>query len=217
MAVLRSKAGRAGTLGRGADNDSEHRADLLGVVRSGVDLGRVVRMFERNNMARALRHLDGVIRDRPDSPFLYVNRATILIEMGRLGEAEDCCRKALGLDENADHAHEKMGLIMHMSGRSAGSLPYHDRAIKLCKRVKGVNRDLARLYSNKGAALENMDKLDEAMRCFEMSIRADPGYAIAYGNKGALLYRSGDLEDAAECFMAAKRLDPNFVLRFVRD
>ena len=214
---MRGKAGRAGTPGRGADNDGGRREDLLGVVRPGVDLGRVVRMFERNNMARALRYLDGIIRERPDSPFLYVNRATILIEMGRLAEAEDCCRKALGLDENADHAHEKMGLIMHMSGRSAGSLPYHDRAIELCKRAKGADRDLARLYSNKGAALENMDRLDEAMRCFEMSIRADPGYAIAYGNKGALLYRSGNMEDAAECFLAAKRLDPSFVLRFVSD
>lgn len=214
---MRGKAGRAGTPGRGAGNDGGRREDLLGVVRPGVDLGRVVRMFERNNMARALRYLDGIIRERPDSPFLYVNRATILIEMGRLAEAEDCCRKALGLDENADHAHEKMGLIMHMSGRSAGSLPYHDRVIELCKRAKGVGRDLARLYSNKGAALESMDRLDEAMRCFEMSIRADPGYAIAYGNKGALLYGSGNMEGAAECFLAAKRLDPSFVLRFAND
>ena len=214
---MRGKAGRARTPGRGADNDGGRREDLLGVVRPGVDLGRVVRMFERNNMARALRYLDVIIRERPDSPFLYVNRATILIEMGRLAEAEDSCRKALGLDENAGHAHEKMGLIMHMSGRSAGSLPYHDRAIELCKRVEVVGRDLARLYSNKGAALESMDRLDEAMRCFEMSIRADPGYAIAYGNKGALLYGSGNMEGAAECFLAAKRLDPSFVLRFVSD
>lgn len=28
--------------------------------------------------------------------------------------------------------------------------------------------------------------LDEAMRCFEMSIRADPDYAVAHGNKGGL-------------------------------
>ena len=207
----------AGTRGRGADDYRDRRADLLGVVRPGVDLGRVVRMFERGNMAGALRRLDGIIRDRPDSSFLYVNKATVLIEIGRLGDAEDCCRKALGLDENADHAHEKMGLIMHMSGRSAGSLPYHDRAIDLCKRVKGNNRDLARVYSNKGAALANVGSLNEAMRCFERSIRADPDYAIAHGNKGALLYQAGRMEDAAECFMAAKRLDPSFVLQFAND
>ncbi|MCE2507807.1 MAG: tetratricopeptide repeat protein [Nitrosopumilaceae archaeon] len=214
---MRGKAGRAGTRGRGADDDGDRRADLFGVVRPGIDLGMVVRMFERGNMAGALRRLDGIIGDRPDSSFLHVNKAMVLIEMDRLGEAEDCCRKALGLDENTDHAHEKMGLIMHMSGRSAGSLPYHDRAIDLCKRVKGANRDLARVYSNKGAALAGMGSMDEAMRCFERSSRADPGYAIAHGNKGALLYQAGSIEDVAECFMAAKRLDPSFVLHLAKD
>ena len=212
--MLRGKAGRARTSGRGADSG---RADLLGVVRPGVDLGKVVSMFERGNMAGALRRLDDMIRDSPDSPFLHVNKATVLIEMDRLGEAEDCCRKALGLDGNADHAHEKMGIIMHMSGRSAGSLPYHDRAIDMCKRVKGPNRDLARVYSNKGTALAGMGRLDEAMRCFDRSIRADPGYAIAHGNKGALLYNAGNTKDAAECFMAAQRLDPSFAIQFAKD
>ena len=158
-----------------------------------------------------------MIRDRLDSPFPYVNRATVLIEMDRLGEAEDCCRKALGLDWNVDHAHEKLGLIMHMSGRSAGSLPYHYRAIDMCKRVRGANRDLARAYSNKGTTLAGMGRPDEAMICFERSIRADPGYAIAHGNRGALLYNAGNTKDAAECFMAAKRLDPNFVIQFGKD
>ena len=214
---MRGKAGRAGDRGRRADNDGDRQADLFGAVRPGMDLGRVVRMFERGNMAGALRLLNGMIRDMPGSPFLYVNKAMVLIEMGRLAEAENCCRRALGLDENADHAHEKMGLILRMAGRPADSLPYHDRAIRLCKRVKGVDRDLARLYSNKGAALADMGKLDEAMRCFERSIRADPGYAIAHNNKGAVLHQTGDMEGAAECFMAAKRLDPNFVLRFVKE
>ena len=58
---------------------------------------------------------------------------------------------------------------------------------------------------------------DEAMRCFEESIRADPAYSIAYSNKGALLYNAGNAKDAAECFMAANRLDPNFVLHFTKD
>lgn len=142
---------------------------------------------------------------------------TLLMEMDRLGEAENCCRKALDLDGDADHVDEQMGLIMHRSGRSADSLPYHDRAIDLCKRVNGANRDLARAYSNKGAALTDMGRLGEAMRCFERSIKADPGHATAHGNKGALLYRKGRMEDAAECFMTAQRLDPSFVLEFVKD
>ena len=215
--MLSGKAGMARTRGRGAGGDGDGRADLLGVVRPGMDFGRIVRMFVRGNTARALRRLDGLIRDSPDSPFLYVNKATVLIEMGRLEEAEDCCRKALEMDGNTDHAHEKLGLIMHMSGRSAGSLPYHDRAIDMCKRAGGSDRDLARAYSNKGAALAGTGSPDGAMICFERSIRADPGYAVAHGNMGALLYNAGDTEGAAECFMTAKRLDPGFAIQFAKD
>ena len=214
---MRGKAGRARTRGRGTDGGGDSRADLLGVVRPGMDFWTVVRMFERGSMAGALRRLDGMIRDSPDSPFLYVNKATVLIELGRLGEAEDCCRKALGMDGNADHAHEKLGLIMHVSGRSADSLPHHDRAIDMCKRAKEANRDLARAYSNKGAALAGTVRPDEDMACFERSIRADPGYAVAYGNKGALLYNAGDMEGAAECLMAATKLDPRFAMQFAKD
>ena len=221
---MRGKAGRAGSrrtgdggTGSRQTGGGDRRADLFGVVRPGIDLARVVRMCDRGNMAGALRRLDGMIRDTPDSAFLYANKAAVLIEMGRLGEAEDCCRRALDLDGDADHVDEQMGLIMRRSGRPADSLPYHDRVIELCRRAKGAGRDLARAYSNKGAALADMGRPGEAMRCFERSIRADPGYAVAHGNKGALLYQAGRMDDAAECFATARRLDPGFALKLVKE
>lgn len=167
----------------------------------------------RGDLAGTLRRLEGEIRDNPSSSLPYSNKAAALADMGRLEEAEECCRKALSLDEGSDHAHETLGLIMRRSRRPAESIQHYDTAIRLHRRRRRAGRSLARMYSNKGSALMDMDRAKEALRCFERSIRADPSYAIAHGNRGAALYGMGRTDEAAECFLEAAMLDPGYTVR----
>lgn len=179
------------------------------------DFAKVKRMLERGNMTGGLQHLNRLIRDNPDSSRLYAHKASVLAETGRLEEAEECCRKALKLDGNSGHACSEMGLILRRTGRPREAIPYYDRAIKIYKQGRD-NVVLARVYSNKGTALMDMDMLEEARVCYDKSIKTNPNYVVGHANMGALLYRLDRIDDAVECFTAAKMLDPNFTLPIVK-
>ena len=212
---MRSKTARrapkpkGGGMSRRKGRGTTRRDDL------DADLDRVSRMLERGNMSGGLQRLNLLIRDSPDSPRLYAHKASILAEMGKLEEAEECCRKALNLDGNSRYACAEMGLIMRRSGRPQEAMPYYDKAIKIYKQ-DGDNITLARLYSNKGAALADMERLDDALTCYRKSIEANPDYVTVHANMGALLFQMDRIDEAVEYFVAAKTLNPDFEIPFVK-
>lgn len=209
MARRRITGSKGGSVPGRKAGGRAHRAGKRDVMLDNIEI-----MMSRGNDAGALRLLNKLIPKRPNSSILYVHKAGIFVGMNRLEEAEECCRKAISLDKNSSYAHGKMGLVMQMSGRADDSIPYHDRAIDLHKRSRIPDRDLARLYSNKGASLTIMDRLEDARLCFAESIKADPTYSEAYVNMGGTLYNAGRIEEAAEYFATAKKLDPDLVLHF---
>jgi len=60
-------------------------------------------------------------------------------------------------------------------------------------------------------ALTRLNRLDEAIRHFQLALQLNPDFAGAHNNLGIALARSGLLEDAAGHFNAALHLDPAFV------
>lgn len=208
-AARRAPRSKGGSVSRRGGGNAPGRDD------SDAHLERIRRMMVRGNGAGALQFLDRLIRDSPDSPRLRAYKADVLTEMGSIWEAEECCREALRLDGNSAHACAAMGLILRRTMRYREAIPYYDKAIKFYER-SGDNITLARIYSNKGAALTGMDRLEEARICYEKSIKANPDYVVAHGNMGALLCRMDRIDDAMEYFTAAKMLDPNFTIHFAK-
>jgi len=65
------------------------------------------------------------------------------------------------------------------------------------------------VWFNKGFALHNLGRYDEAINCFDEAIRLDPNLAPAWYNKGLSLGKLERYEDAINAFNEAIRLDPN--------
>jgi tetratricopeptide (TPR) repeat protein len=57
----------------------------------------------------------------------------------------------------------------------------------------------------KGAALEKLRKLDEAIVCYDQAIAADSSMTIAYLQKGGLCNRLERFSEAMECYEQALR------------
>ena len=57
----------------------------------------------------------------------------------------------------------------------------------------------------KGAALERLRKLDEAIVCYDQAIAADNSLTIAYLYKGGLFNRMERFSEALECYEQALR------------
>jgi tetratricopeptide (TPR) repeat protein len=83
------------------------------------------------------------------------------------------------------------------------ALDYYDQAIK-------IDPNYAYAWNNKGIALRNLGKYDEAIECYDRAIKIDPNYAGPWNSKGWALSNLGKHKDAIECYDRAIKIDPNY-------
>ena len=62
---------------------------------------------------------------------------------------------------------------------------------------------------NKGAALNNLGKLAEALQCFEKALKIMPRLDSAWLNKGVVLSKTGKTKEAVDCYDKALEINPN--------
>lgn len=67
-------------------------------------------------------------------------------------------------------------------------------------------------WLNKGVALHNLKRYEEALDAYNQAIRLDPNYALAYTGKGSALNNLKSYEEALEVCNQAIRLNPNYAL-----
>jgi tetratricopeptide (TPR) repeat protein len=69
-------------------------------------------------------------------------------------------------------------------------------------------------HFNKGVALLEAKKYDEAIAEFDECIRLDPSFAAAFNNRGFAKWKKGDLDGAVADYNEAIHLNPNYALAF---
>ena len=67
----------------------------------------------------------------------------------------------------------------------------------------------AAVHNNKGNALRDMHRGEEALACYERAIALKPGYAQAHNNRGAMLQQLNRYDDALASCRAAISLEPD--------
>jgi tetratricopeptide (TPR) repeat protein len=69
--------------------------------------------------------------------------------------------------------------------------------------------------TNKGTALDQLGRYEEAVECFDKVLEINPKDAEALNNKGSSLIKMNRYEEAVECFDEALTIDPhNFVTHY---
>ncbi len=81
------------------------------------------------------------------------------------------------------------------------ALVYYNKALEL----KPGN---AKYLSLKGKSLKHLNKINEAIRCYDQAINEDDNYAPAYFLKSEYLYEQNDYESALSYIEIACEIDP---------
>jgi tetratricopeptide (TPR) repeat protein len=83
-------------------------------------------------------------------------------------------------------------------------------AIELYDTLIDERPDSPKLWNERGVALHQDGRYDDAAESYRRALGADPRYAIANNNLGVALYHAGRRDDAVDAFRAALEANPAF-------
>ncbi len=130
-------------------------------------LNKAINYHYGGNIFQARKLYKFLIDKGSENSTLFGNYGLILINFGKLKDAEFFIRKAINLNPNDSKAHYYLGNILKDLGKLQESELSYRKAIK-------IKPDHAEAYLNLGNILRDLDKLKEAKLCTEkvMSLRS---------------------------------------------
>lgn len=128
------------------------------------------------------------------------NRGIALEEKGEYAQAEKALLKAIAADPDDPQNHNALGLLYCRLGMQESGLIQFEKALRL-------RPEDPRYLRNKGIALGNLDRLEEAEKCLTKALAK--GASDANYQLGRLCMKQGRIDDAAHHFEQALKVDPN--------
>jgi tetratricopeptide (TPR) repeat protein len=112
-----------------------------------------------------------------------------LHKQGEYKDAEEIYKKILRRENKNFDALQLMGVLSAQTKKYQVAVNYLTKALE-------INTNHAACFSNRGNALKELGRLDEALSDYRSAVYINPGYAEAYCNMGVTLYMQGKLEEA---------------------
>lgn len=194
----------------GIDSENETRSGISKAKKHGlkwalfvIPVGLFGTLEARSSRPTAVWRA-AILDAAPMSAEALTNHANDLTLEGRLAEAEEMLRRAIGVRPTHAEAHNNLGTVRRLVGDPEGARASFERAIELVP-------DYARAHGHLANLLVRMGDHDAAETHFRTAIDADSDYANAHSNLAALLLRRGDARAAVPYFEAAIELEPDNV------
>ena len=160
----------------------------------------------------------------------WSNKGTALGKLGRHQEALACFDKALEINPRDAKAWYNKGLGLVILGRHQEAISPFQKFIDIAPpqcaarirkveeaihQFKGsydntieINSRNVEAWSNKGTALGELSKHQEALAYFDKALEINPRDAVTLYNKGNALFHLGMQQDALACYDSALEMNP---------
>jgi Flp pilus assembly protein TadD len=141
------------------------------------------------------------IRSDPTRVEPVTNLASLLIEVGRPGEARDIVVR--GRQRSPSE-----GVLALTEGRARRALDETEAAMVCFRQAIALNPDLVQAYQNLAEIERTLGLSYQAETSYRRAMVLMPQNATAHNNAGILLFETGDLSGALAAFRTALALDP---------
>jgi arylsulfatase A-like enzyme/Flp pilus assembly protein TadD len=129
------------------------------------------------------------------------NAAGSLLALGRIAEAEREYRRALALDPTLPEAASNLARLLRERGDRTGALRVVDSAL-------AAGSHGAAVFLERGLALAESERLEQALGAFREAARRDPTNTVAAENGARAAYSLGRTREAAETYAQILRVAP---------
>ena len=133
----------------------------------------------------------------------HYNLGLAFRQKGYYAEAQREYRLALDRGEDRSMVLQAMAEVHLLRKDPAAAIELYDLLI-------AERPDSPKLWNERGVALHQEGRYNEAAESYRHALEADARYAIAHNNLAVALYHSGDREAAVEAFRAALDANPSF-------
>ncbi|HED12674.1 MAG TPA: tetratricopeptide repeat protein [Gammaproteobacteria bacterium] len=159
-------------------------------------------LIETNRLedARAL-YIKICAADRRDAG-AWGRLARLNWRLGRLAEAESCCRKAIGLQHGHLDAHSVLGLVSMASGK----LTEAEQAFRSVLEIDDTRADA---YNNLGQALGLQKRPHDAIETLKKALALNPRAPEIHNNLGHTLRSAGLVVESEAAHRRAVELRPS--------
>jgi tetratricopeptide (TPR) repeat protein len=157
--------------------------------------------------AAAAREKLGVAREltvADEGALAHYNLGLAFRQKGYLAEALREYRLAQDRGEDRALVTQAMAEVHLLQGDGAAAAPMYERLVQ-------DTPDSPKLWNERGVALHQLGRLDEACESYERAIAADAHYALALNNLGVARAQSRFLEQSVDAFQRAMQEHPTFV------
>ncbi len=152
----------------------------------------------------AYEHAARALEREPNASDALYNLGSSARLLERFDEAEAAYREAMRIEPTyAADCWVGIGAVRATNGDLPGALECFDRAVT----ADPLN---AQAHYNRGLALRQSYRLDEAAAEYMEAIRLTPDYVEAHNNLGFLREREGKFDEAASHYRNALAIDPTF-------
>ena len=133
-----------------------------------------------------------------------MREAAALFQAGRLDEADARCREIL------QHAGGRDAVAWHLRSVIAARRGDPGHCAEYATRALALAPANAEVLANRGAALRQLGRYDEALADYDRALAIAPGSAEAHNNRGVTLAALARWREARECYDRALQLAPGF-------
>lgn len=180
--------------------------------------------IDANEYDQAIRSFSEAIRLDPELVYAYYGRGFSLRRKGDLAGSIRDLDEAIRIDPKYAESYAERGTAAYDKGDYPSALEDYENYIRLNGANKQEAKDFLLIIQEKvkptrtaeewyteGRRQIELEKYDEAIRCFSEAISLEPTMAYAYYGRGFSLHRKADLNNALTDFDRAIQLQPKYV------
>lgn len=131
-----------------------------------------------------------------------LTKALTLHQQGRLAEAATLYRAILLQQPNDANALHLLGVVELHRQNPVAAIALIDRAIK-------IHPNAAAFYCNRGLALQDLNRFEEALTSYNRALALKPDHAEALNNRGNVLQTLKRYDEALACYDRALAIKPD--------
>jgi len=124
-------------------------------------------------------------------------------QQGQVEKAKEVYESILKIQPDNFDALQLLASLLQMVGNNLMAIALFDQAIKLKKTYAPV-------FSNRGNALKELKRFDEALLSYDQAIALKPDFTEAFTNRGATLHALQRFDEAVRSYDQALALTPNY-------